>query len=205
MCWFMESGITESGESTALSVAPDKCWTCGPSVVLSQLSPTSCLPCTMSSRWSSSSLAPGSDESLKRQRNFTALQACLLCLKWVHKHDPLLASSFMASLPPHLVFFLLLSDPICVCWDIIPMKQRINTCGEYICRGDSTDICFSPQTEILTNTRQGAFYSLMLFHAQWMLTADLLMKSIKKSVQVFRSRGCVCTSQHTCTCHSPLS
>lgn len=71
--WFMESGITESGESIAVSVVPAKCWTCGPSMVLSQLSPTSCLPCTMSSRWSSSSLAPGSDGSLKWQRNFTAL------------------------------------------------------------------------------------------------------------------------------------
>ena len=61
------------------------------------------------------------------------------------------------------------------------------------------DTCLSPKTEILTSTRQGAFYSLMLFHAQGMLTADLLLEGIKKSVQVFRSHAYVRTSKHTHT------
>lgn len=36
------------------------------------------------------------------------------------------------------------------------------------------------KTEILASTRQGVFYSLMLFHGQWMLTADLLSEGMKK-------------------------
>lgn len=117
----MESGITESGESIAVSVVPAKCWTCGPSMVLSQLSPTSCLPCTMSSWWSSSSLAPGSDGSLKWQRNFTALLYVWSGSTSTTYSWPV--ASWQVVLP--FCFFLLLCDSIYVCWEIIPMKQHI--------------------------------------------------------------------------------
>lgn len=36
------------------------------------------------------------------------------------------------------------------------------------------------KTEILSSIRQGVFYSLMLFHGQWMLTADLLSEGMEK-------------------------